>query len=224
MPTRETAPAGAPCWVDLMTSDPARARTFYSELFGWTAEDPAEEFGGYFTFTKDGVQVAGCMPKPDEAVPDGWSVYLATPDAEKTVAAAVDHDAETQDGVPITANTLYDGDSERPVMDGDKKVGFAPPNEDDHDYGEIDVQEAMNKSVNSVFAQMGIDVGMPEVMKVAADLGMDTEGEQAVPAQTLGSMGASPLEMAGVYATFDNHGKKVTPAIVKSVEHKDRKV
>ncbi|CAM5710004.1 hypothetical protein SVIOM342S_05644 [Streptomyces violaceorubidus] len=30
--------------------------------------------------------------------------------------------------------------------------------------------------------------------------------------------------MAGVYATFDNHGKKVTPAIVKSVEHKDRTV
>lgn len=82
----------------------------------------------------------------------------------------------------------------------------------------------MNKSVNSVFAQMGIDVGMTEVMKVAGELGMDTEGEQAVPAQTLGSMGASPLEMAGVYATLDNHGKKVTPQIVKSVEHKDRTI
>ncbi|MEV5016916.1 transglycosylase domain-containing protein [Streptomyces sp. NPDC053780] len=140
------------------------------------------------------------------------------------LAAAVDQDAETQDGVPITANTMYDGTSKRPVMDGDQKVGFAPPNEDDVDYGDIDVQEAMNKSVNSVFAQMGIDVGMTEVMKVAAELGMDTEGEQAVPAQTLGSMGASPLEMAGVYATLDNHGKKVTPQIVKSVEHKDRTV
>ncbi|MER7773984.1 transglycosylase domain-containing protein [Streptomyces sp. NPDC096191] len=140
------------------------------------------------------------------------------------LAAAVDQDAETQDGVPITANTLYDGTSKRPVMDGDQKVGFAPPNEDDVDYGDIDVQEAMNKSVNSVFAQMGIDVGMTEVMKVAGELGMDTEGEQAVPAQTLGSMGASPLEMAGVYATLDNHGKKVTPQIVKSVEHKDRTI
>ncbi|WP_185832394.1 transglycosylase domain-containing protein [Streptomyces sp. WAC 04229] len=140
------------------------------------------------------------------------------------LAAAVDQDAETQDGVPITANTMYDGTSKRPVMDGDQKVGFAPPNEDDVDYGDIDVQEAMNKSVNSVFAQMGIDVGMTEVMKVAAELGMDTEGEQAVPAQTLGSMGASPLEMAGVYATLDNHGKKVTPQIVKSVEHKDRTI
>ena len=47
---------------------------------------------------------------------------------------------------------------------------------------------------------------------------------QAVPAQTLGTMGASPLEMAGVYATLDNHGKKVTPAVIKCVEHKDRTV
>ncbi|MFJ6914023.1 transglycosylase domain-containing protein [Streptomyces sp. NPDC101133] len=140
------------------------------------------------------------------------------------LAAAVDQDAETQDGVPITANTLYDGDSKRPVVDDGKEVGFAPPNENDVDYGEIDVQEAMNQSVNSVFAQMGVDVGMTEVMKVAADLGMNTEGDDPVPAQTLGSMGASPLEMAGVYATLDNHGKKVTPAIVKSVEHKDRTI
>ncbi|MFC8870906.1 transglycosylase domain-containing protein [Streptomyces sp. NPDC057148] len=140
------------------------------------------------------------------------------------LAAAVDQDAETQDGVPITANAVYDGTSKRPVVDGEREVGFAPPNEDDVDYGDITVQEAMNKSVNSVFAQMGIDVGMDQVMKVAADLGMNTEGDQAVPAQTLGSMGASPLEMAGVYATLDNHGKKVTPAVVKSVEHKDRTV
>ncbi|MFJ8654242.1 transglycosylase domain-containing protein [Streptomyces rochei] len=140
------------------------------------------------------------------------------------LAAAVDQDAETQDGVPITANTIYDGTSKRPVVDQGREVGFAPPNEDDVDYDDITVQEAMNKSVNSVFAQMGVDVGMDQVMKVAGDLGMNTEGDQAVPAQTLGSMGASPLEMAGVYATLDNHGKKVTPAVVKSVEHKDRTV
>ncbi|MBU6535381.1 transglycosylase domain-containing protein [Streptomyces mayonensis] len=140
------------------------------------------------------------------------------------LAAAVDQDAETQDGVPITAKTIYDGTSERPVMNGGQEVGFAPPNEDDKSYGDIDVQESMNQSVNSVFAQMGIDVGMPEVVKVAGQLGMDTEGMEAVPAQTLGSMGASPLEMAGVYATLDNHGKKVTPNIVKAAEHKDRAI
>ena len=90
-------------------------------------------------------------------------------------------------------------------------IAFAPPNEDEHSYGDVTVQTAMNKSINSVFAQMGVDVGMDEVLKVAARLGMDTKGLQAVPAQTLGTMGASPLEMAGVYATLDNHGKQGHP-------------
>ncbi|MER7898698.1 transglycosylase domain-containing protein [Streptomyces sp. NPDC096046] len=140
------------------------------------------------------------------------------------LAAALEGRAETQDGTPIRANTIYDGTSKRPVVDNGSKVGFAPENEDDRDYGPISVQTAMNKSVNSVFAQMGVDVGMSEVVKVAGELGMDTENMEAVPAQTLGSMGASPLEMAGVYATLDNHGKKVTPALLKSAEHLNRTV
>lgn len=140
------------------------------------------------------------------------------------LAAALEGDAETQDGTPIRANTIYDGTSKRPVVDDGAKVGFAPENEDDADYGKVTVQTAMNKSINSVFAQMGVDVGMPEVMKVAGELGMNTEGLQAVPAQTLGTMGASPLEMAGVYATLDNHGRKVTPTLLKSVEHNTRAV
>src|SRR5580704_7035973 len=63
MPTRDTAPAGAPCWVDLLTSDPERSRDFYGQVFGWTATDPGEQFGGYFNFSKDGVLVAGGMPR-----------------------------------------------------------------------------------------------------------------------------------------------------------------
>jgi predicted enzyme related to lactoylglutathione lyase len=89
VPTREIATVGAPCWVDLMTSDVERSRAFYSELFGWTAGEPAEEFGGYFNFSKDGVLVAGCMAsQPAAGVADVWSVYLATDDAGKTVDAA----------------------------------------------------------------------------------------------------------------------------------------
>lgn len=89
MPRRETAPTGAPCWVDLATSDPQRSREFYCRLLGWTAGDPAEEFGGYFMFSKDDVPIAGCMARQSEAgVPDMWSVYLATDDAAKTIDAA----------------------------------------------------------------------------------------------------------------------------------------
>ncbi|MEU4149902.1 transglycosylase domain-containing protein [Streptomyces sp. NPDC026659] len=140
------------------------------------------------------------------------------------LAAALEQSATTQDGRPINANTVYDGTSRHPVTDHGTEVGFAPPNEDDADYGRITVQQAMNKSVNSVFAQMGVDVGMSKVMATAKQLGMDTDGMQAVPAQTLGSMGASPLEMAGMYATLDNHGRKVTPTLIKSAESEGRSV
>ena len=92
MPKRDEAPTGAPCWVDLFTSDPDRSRAFYSALFGWTPEEPNQEFGGYFNFTKDGVRIAGGMRNDGSSgQPDGWSVYLATDDAEKTVAGATAH-------------------------------------------------------------------------------------------------------------------------------------
>jgi penicillin-binding protein 1A len=139
------------------------------------------------------------------------------------LAAALEDQAETQSGKPITANTIYDGTSKRPVEDRNgNEVGFAPENEDDHNYGPITVQTAMNQSVNSVFAQMGVDVGMDKVLDVATKLGMDTADLKALPAYTLGTMGASPLQMAGVYATLDNHGQQVTPSILKAAEHNSR--
>ena len=56
-----------------------RTQEFYGRLFGWTVEDPGEEYGGYFNFLKDGVRVAGGMRNDGESgVPDLWSVYLAT--------------------------------------------------------------------------------------------------------------------------------------------------
>ena len=136
------------------------------------------------------------------------------------LAAALENNSETEDGKPIGANTVYDGTSKRQVVDrsGDK-VGFAPENEDDQDYGkQVTVQTAMNKSINSVFAQMGVDVGMDKVLATATKLGMDTGKLRPLPAYTLGTMGASPIQMAGVYATLDNHGKQVTPTIIKSAE------
>ena len=88
-------PIGAPCWMDLLTSDTARAREFYTGVFGWTAGEAAEEFGGYFMFFADGAPVAGCMPKvpgvPVMEGPDTWGVYLSSPDAKSTVDAAVAH-------------------------------------------------------------------------------------------------------------------------------------
>jgi len=90
MPKRDTAPTGAPCWIELYTSDVSRARAFYTELFGWTADEPNEAFGGYFTFRKDGERIGGCMGvQPGVGTPDVWSIYLQSDDAAKTVELAV---------------------------------------------------------------------------------------------------------------------------------------
>jgi uncharacterized protein len=87
MRARDTS-AGAPCWIDLNASDTRRAEDFYTGLFGWTADEPNPEFGGYFMFKHAGVPVAGCMPAMPGGIPDVWSVYLTSDDAQKTVEAA----------------------------------------------------------------------------------------------------------------------------------------
>ncbi len=89
MTTRNTPPAGAPCWADLWTSDVAASRAFYGALFGWDAEDPQPEFGGYFSFLRDGERIAGCMgDMGDMKATDTWKIYLCTDDAVKTVEVA----------------------------------------------------------------------------------------------------------------------------------------
>ncbi|MFJ7490427.1 transglycosylase domain-containing protein [Streptomyces sp. NPDC097727] len=136
------------------------------------------------------------------------------------LASALENESKTQSGDLIGVNTRYDGTSKRPVVGSD--TPFAPENEDNQSYGDVTVQTAMNKSINSVFAQMVVDVGPPEVKKTALALGVPDQNFPERPAVSLGTMNASTWDMAGAYATLDNHGKKVTPFIVKSAKNRDR--
>ncbi|MFF5785250.1 transglycosylase domain-containing protein [Streptomyces sp. NPDC012693] len=139
------------------------------------------------------------------------------------LAAALDSGAETQDGREIGLGTVYDGTSKREVVGSD--IPFAPENEDDRSHGPVTVQKATDKSINSVYAQMIVDVGPGQTKKTALALGMkDGADFGETPAMSLGTMGASTLDMAGVYATLDNHGRKVNPTLVKAAAHKDRTV
>lgn len=95
MPTRDRAPIGSPCWVDLWTSDVDGSRKFYGELFGWEAQEPSAEFGGYFMFTRNGVPIAGGMgDMGDLAADNSWKIYLTTDDIAKTVEAAENDGAQ----------------------------------------------------------------------------------------------------------------------------------
>lgn len=89
MPTPDIT-TGAPCWIDLMTSNTETARQFYGELFGWDFQTgDQEKYGGYITANKNGKLVAGIMQKQEEqaAMPDTWSTYLRTDDVAATAAA-----------------------------------------------------------------------------------------------------------------------------------------
>ena len=86
------AQPGAPVWIDLMAADADAAAEFYGAVFGWEADPPNPEFGGYRNFRKNGNLVAGLMGATDggEGPGDMWSTYLRTDDAEATLAAATE--------------------------------------------------------------------------------------------------------------------------------------
>jgi len=89
---REYTPIGAPSWIDVMSSDVAATRSFYCELFGWSAAEPNADFGGYFNFSNAGGLIAGGMSKDDaNPMPDFWSVYIAVTDAAATTELVKAH-------------------------------------------------------------------------------------------------------------------------------------
>src|SRR6185436_3370472 len=98
MPT-PTLIVGAPCWIDLYSSDPDKASAFYGELFGWTAQPPQEGFGGYFVYTKDGKAVAGCMRNDGSmGYPDAWGIHLMTDDVDRAAEATAKHGGSVEMG------------------------------------------------------------------------------------------------------------------------------
>jgi predicted enzyme related to lactoylglutathione lyase len=88
VPIRHGAPLGAPCWLDLTSSDVERAQDFYGTVFGWTFESAGPDYGGYVNAAKDGHPVAGLMAnRPEAQHPDRWTTYFHTADISATVSA-----------------------------------------------------------------------------------------------------------------------------------------
>lgn len=84
---------GTFCWVELSTTDPAAAKSFYGDLFGWSAEDSEVPDGGiYTTLTLGGERVGALQQKPEqqEALPPYWFNYISVASADDAAAAAKD--------------------------------------------------------------------------------------------------------------------------------------
>ena len=86
MGERDSYPVGTFCWADLGTTEGPDAKTFYTALFGWDAEDlPAGEDGVYTMFRKQGRDVAALYEMgADERgqLPAHWSSYVSVEDLD----------------------------------------------------------------------------------------------------------------------------------------------
>ncbi|MFI5762618.1 transglycosylase domain-containing protein [Streptomyces sp. NPDC051563] len=132
-------------------------------------------------------------------------------------ASAVQNDSHTQDGRTITPYTIYNGDNKRRVVG--TRIPYAPENEGQVSYGNITVNTATDLSVNTVFAQMVVDVGTDKVKQTAIALGIpeNTPNFDPGPAMALGTMQASVLDMTQAYATLAEHGRHIPHTFVEKI-------
>lgn len=93
MSERDGFQPGVPCWVDTWQPDADAAVSFYTQLFGWEAEDtmPDGVDGQHYMCRLRGRDVAAVASRP-EGAPDvtAWTTYVWVDDADATVAKALE--------------------------------------------------------------------------------------------------------------------------------------
>lgn len=82
---------GTFCWIELATSDPAAAKRFYGELFGWAHNDDPIGPDMVYTTLLQGGKAVGALYRlqPDQAsqgVPPNWGSYVTVADLDRAAA------------------------------------------------------------------------------------------------------------------------------------------
>ena len=98
----------------------------------------------------------------------------------------------------------------------------------DRGYGRIDMTTATERSVNTYFAQLALDIGNCEIKTLAEEMGLiftAPENHQnmlsAVPNMILGTGEVTPLSMTAAYATLANRGVRCDAIILQAVHNED---
>lgn len=91
--------------------------------------------------------------------------------------------------------------------------------------GPMRLREATEKSVNSIFAKLILEVAPEKVIATAERMGL-AKGITPVPAIALGGLeqGVTPLEMASAYATLASGGRSAVPYGISEVKDSQGKV
>ncbi len=91
----------------------------------------------------------------------------------------------------------------------------------DHSYaGRINLVQATWRSDNTVYAQLAMDVGPANIVRVAHAAGI-TSRLKPYPSIVLGSEAVTPLEVADAYATFADLGVRHAPQAIARIVFSD---
>ncbi len=108
--------------------------------------------------------------------------------------------------------------------DAPVKIGkWTPENYDQKYRGEVTLASALANSLNTIAAQLVMEVGPDEVIKLARRLGIESE-MQSNASIALGTSEVTLVELTSAYAPFMNGGYKATPHIIRRISTADGKV
>ncbi|MGJ8569180.1 MAG: transglycosylase domain-containing protein [Hoeflea sp.] len=108
--------------------------------------------------------------------------------------------------------------------DAPVKIGkWTPENYDNKYRGEVTLSDALTHSLNTVAAQLVMEVGPKTVVQTARRLGIEAP-MKANASIALGTSEVTLLELTGAYAAFMNGGYKATPHVIRRVSTDDGKV
>lgn len=108
--------------------------------------------------------------------------------------------------------------------DAPVRIGkWTPENYDQKYRGQVTLANALANSLNTIAAQLVMEVGPQQVVKLAHRLGIESE-LQANASIALGTSEVSLLELTSAYAPFMNGGYKATPHVIQRISTAGGKV
>jgi penicillin-binding protein 1A len=117
----------------------------------------------------------------------------------------------------VDPNSVWASQQKVFPVPGSDKEKFVVKNYEDSYLGSASLWSATATSDNSVFAELGIDVGTRRIARMARRMGIRTR-LSTNPAMTLGGLeqGVTPLEMAYAYSTIANKGRRVSGTLAST--------
>jgi penicillin-binding protein 1B len=100
---------------------------------------------------------------------------------------------------------------------------YEPSNYKDRFYGKVTLREALSKSMNIPTVKFAEQVGYDAVVDLARNAGMNLE-IKPTPAVALGAYEVKPVEIAGAYTVFANHGIFSEPSWIKMIRDQNGKI